>query len=542
MTNLTTAEKALPIDVVRRSVQVPQPGAQQTPNVSASPDFPGIFFLAGTADGIIPWGVAPTMRDRQLRAFVPRESLTMGAIGTCIATNEGLDWQLDGPPRTVARAQDVLHNAQWGEGWETWIGKISMDWYTQDKGFFTELVRDENKPEAPVIGFNHLDAARCWHTGNPETPVLYQDRLGKWHGLTYWQVVKGTEMPAPHETLYGLQYCALTRILHISQVVRNIFQLQLEKTGGRFDRAVHVLSGIGNEEFQAGLARARTISNDQGLERFSTPIVIPTIDPNAEPKLVTLALADLPDKFSETLDTYMKWYLSIIAMGLLRDYQDFAPMPGNGLGSSTQSQIMHSKSKGKGPAIFQKKIAHIFNFMGVIPKNCNFSWDESDIEEEASRATIFGNYSTAFGALIDAMVIDPEAARALMVKNKMMPQDMLDELNARELEFPAAQLQAEQFQASQETARLRFGSDGPGGGANDNTTAQGDQDVNPDTTPPEELNKRRRGGQRELELGERAMTLDFDDERVMVEGKLTARAQRALTLHGRDIRRKLADA
>lgn len=489
-------QKPLDEEAIRKSIVEPQPGALQQPGIMDALGLDastGLFFLASKADGVVPWGHAPTFRDRQLRQLLPLEPYTLSAIATIIATNMGLSWVLDGPTGTVSRAQDVLHTAQFGEGWEAFIGKFSLDFYTQDKGAFAELVRDANDWRAPVIGINALDAGRCWHTGNPLVPVIYQDRRGRWHALEWWQVITATEMPASHELLYGLQYCALTRILGITQILRNTITLLEEKTGGRHTRTVHIVSGVKEGAITAAMTMAQKNADDQGLLRYIQPVIVTGVDPENPPTLTSIALADLPDNFSEHLDDWFKWFLVAISMGLLRDYQDFAPLPGGGLGTSAQSQILHLKTRGKGPAIFQKKIEHAFNFRGVVPQNVTFRFDEHDLEEESARSELFDKYARGYSALMSAGALDAQAVQQLMVDNEMIPQELFDELQKRDITGPPPVSDAIPA-------------------ASDRANRPGDQ----------------RANDQDSALGQRGMTYEFDEERVLVEDGLTAKAQTAL--------------
>lgn len=542
---LTIAERAMPLEspalLQRGSVVEPQTIVTQSPQGTNPFDVPpglSMFYLAGSGDGIQPWGLAPTYRDRQLRAFLPTETFTMGAIGTIVATNMGLDWIVEGPPKLVGQSTDMLHNAQFGEGLAVWTGKMSTDYYTQDKGAFTEFVRDFDTPLAPVVGMNHLDAARCWHTGNREVPVLYQDRLGKWHGLKWYQVATLREMPAPHEMYYGLQYSALTRILQVCQLLRNIFTLHLEQTSGRHTRKVIIIGGVNKNEIETAIKDAQMEADIAGSTRYMIPVIVTALDPEHAVTKQEIALADLPEDWAGHLDDYMKWFMVAMSMGLLRDYQDFAPMPGGGLGQGQQSQVLHDKARGKGSQIWQKSTANMINMRGLLPRNCVFKYDEADLGEEETRAQILDTTAAALQSLINSGTFDPDGARELMLKAKLIDQDFFDRMQDRAVEIEARR-KADQAEAM---ARLQQQGD-PNADPNEpNAPAR------PAASAPRGTSGQARpgasgdeAGARELENGSRHMTLEFDDERVMTEDAMTTRARRALETHGRDIRRKLGD-
>lgn len=507
--------------LVEQAPGAPSPQPSYDANLGAS-----LFFMASRADGVSPWGFAPTVRDRQLRSLLPHEPFTMSAIATITATNMGMNWQLEGPPGLVERTYDVFHNAQHGEGWESFTGKQSLDYFSQDKGSFIELVRDFDTPNAPVLQFNQLDALRCWHTGNWETPVIYQSRDGKWHGLKWYQVVTLAEMPVAHETLYGLQYSALTRVLMITQILRNVFIQLEERTGGHDASTIYVVSGVRKAEIENAVKLAQQYAQAQGNLRYVQPVIVPTTDPMAKPEVTEIRLKGLPDGFSERLDEYFKWFLVAISMGLLRDYQDFAPLPGGGLGTSAQSMILHLKTRGKGPAIWQKKMAHAMNNRGMVPRAVTFKFDESDVEEEQARADILATYAQGYSSLVSQSIMDPTGVRQLMLEAKLLPQAVFDELEKR---MVAVEAEAKAREAAQLQA-LANGNAGPPRGNNGQRPSDG-PDIKPDDGG--------RTGARESVLAMRGMTVDFSDERMVEEDKLTARALRALEATGRDVRSKL---
>lgn len=426
-----SAEKAYgDSNAIRRSV------IETDQNQPVQPTSLGLIYLvAGVADEIRPWGTNPTMRDRQLREFLPMESFTMSAFGTVAARNMAFSWKLDGPTSTVERVQDILINADQGRGWESLIAKTSLDYYSQDKGAFWELVRETDDERAPVIGLNHLDADRCWHTRNTEFPVIYMNDKGRWIPLKWYQVLPLSELPVPHERLVGMQYCALTRVLRMSQIFRNLAIYFDEKTGGRSARSLHILGNVREEAIRDAMTRKQLLADSQGLLRHIDPVLVETFDPAAVPSVVTLDFASIPDGFD--LGEMNKWYLTAIAMGLFEDYQTFAPLPGGGLGTATQSQTLHAKARGKGPGLWMKTITHALNFRGILPRNVTFSFDEQDQEAETAQADLELKRAQARAQMIANGEIDAVGARQLALDKGDMPQELFDAMQQQDLTFPA---------------------------------------------------------------------------------------------------------
>ena len=432
---VTSAEKAANLARLadRSVVDIPEAtGAPVAPDASHFI----LWSIAQFASAITAWGQRPKLRDKQLRDFVVSENFLNSALGAVCASNAGLSWKLEGPELSVAASQEMLLNAQWGDGWEEFVARISWDFYSQDNGAYIEIIRASDVPNAPVLGLNQLDAGRCWQTGNPEKPVIYQDRLGRYHQMESHQIALLQEMPSPIEfanlgPYYKLQYSAVTRLLKAAQIIQNISQYKDEKTGGRFARAIHLLRGVTPEAVQQAMAAKNVHADAAGQARYMDPILVGTVDPKADVSHDTIEMASLPDGFKE--EESLKWYIAAMALAFGRDYQDFAPLPGGGLGTSNQSQILHLKSKGKGPALFMAKFSRILNFNGILPKSVEFKFVEPDIEAEIRQAELERARAETRKLRIDSFEINPEVARQIAADEGDLKDDYLKILETQDL-------------------------------------------------------------------------------------------------------------
>lgn len=353
----------------------------QTASVQVFPDSNGsaghwIMSLASQADLFPAWGTNPVERDKQLREFYATEPWLAGTVSALAARNAALSWTLEGPPRTCNRLQEMLHLSDMGAGWVHMMQRVSIDLLTQDNGAFMEVIRDG---EGAIVGLAHLDAARCTRTGSPEYPVVYEDREASQHKMRWDQVLEFTDMPSPVETANGMQLCAVSRVLRIAQILRDVHIRKHEKLSGRFSGALHIVSGINMDMINDAFQKAAETSNNRGRTRYQPPIIAGTLDPTAEVRKETIELASLPEGYSE--EEFMKWYIAVLALAFQCEYQDLAPLPGGGLGSSNQSAILHMKAKGRGPELWQKLVEHKLNFY-VLPQNVTFRYDEKDYEAD----------------------------------------------------------------------------------------------------------------------------------------------------------------
>jgi hypothetical protein len=130
----------------------------------------------------------------------------IAALGWSIADSE------DSKVRTN-RGQDLYMTALAGmhRGWVPFISMHLRDYLLTDNGAFVEIIRASSVAGSRIVGLAHLDSARCTRTGDPDIPVLYRDRLGKWHEMRWWQVMSFADMPDPSETWNGVGFCAASR-------------------------------------------------------------------------------------------------------------------------------------------------------------------------------------------------------------------------------------------------------------------------------------------------------------------------------------------
>lgn len=407
----------------RRSVQTP-PSFDDVPRSSL------VVQLATVADDLEPWGRNQRWRDIQLRSFWRTEPVLASAIYNVVIRNSAFSWRLEGPPRTVKATQAMLHRADQGNGWLSFAIKLGVDIYTQDNGAFIELIRATSSKNSPVIGIGNLDSGRCRRTGRRDKPVIYQDRQGALHWMEAHQVISVAEFPSPIETMYGSQMCAVSRILRAAQLLRDVSVFRREKVAGRNPHAIHLVSGIQRSEIEDAIEGHTDQQDNAGFARYMKPVILATLDPTATVDVKTLEIATLPDNFDE--DVLMRWYINQLAIGFGADYQDFAPLPGRGLGSSTQALVLHEKARGKGPALFMKTMEHLFNFHGVIPGNVTFRYDEQDLAEEMEKAEIEERRAKTRQVYVDSGVLDTAAVRQDMLDKEELSQEEFDRLQAAE--------------------------------------------------------------------------------------------------------------
>lgn len=371
-----------------------------------------IFNLASVADRLTPWGANPRQRDAELRLFFPKETTFLGALFTTISRYAAFGWSLEGPPRVRTRVRDILHNSEHGKGWNTFVSRLLIDVFTQDNGGHYEIIRTANDPTAPCVQLNTLDAGRCIRTGLYDQPIDYIDYYGDVHHLMWYQVQSVTDMPSNIESARGMQYCVLTRILTEAQRIRDTSTFMGEKVSGRRHHQIHIINGVGRNAVLDAMEQQRALADSEGLTHYIEPLVVATVDPTTTVGGYSIDMAGLPDGFDE--DTANKWYISKLALAFGADYQDFAPLPGGNLGTSQQSEVLHLKSRGKGPALFVATMEHDMNFHGIMPRNVSFKYGDQDVAENLELATIQKRRAETIALYVTSGIISPQVAQQML--------------------------------------------------------------------------------------------------------------------------------
>jgi hypothetical protein len=459
-------QKALPTlqptQAAKRSVQeFPEPTGGQVLTL--------LLQAAIMADEAPSWWSAS--RDVYLDKFWPTEPFLAGAIFSVCSRNASFRYELTGPRSKVVWAQQLLAQAEFGQGWQSFMMKVSQDYLTMGNAAFVEVIRparartskagtwydairmpdpdtDEyvwfpydrhsGKPiysmvhgrdfkvvdypfDLPV-GIAHLDSLRTTRTGNPDYPAIYQDIKGNPHKLAAHQVLSLEEMPSPRDHMYGVQHCSVDRCLKLAQTLRDMLIYKHEKVSGRFARAIH-LTNIDAEAIQDAVDQANTNADAKGLIRYLQPIIAATLDPNAKPSVETLELASMPEGFDE--ETAMNWYIAGVAMCLGVDYGFLAPLPGGRLGTGTQAETAERQAKGKSSRLFLNNLSYKFNFSGLLPQGVTLRFAVPDPYEESEKDRAFARRARSLSILVNAGIIDPLISRQLMVDWRDLDPDYL---------------------------------------------------------------------------------------------------------------------
>jgi hypothetical protein len=390
----------------------------------------GVFFvmLAG------PLGTPARMpeywsaeRDFALAATVRMEAMWGSAIGKAITKQAALGWQVadtnDSELRTK-RAQALLHLAEGGQGWVTFIGKHLRNFLTTDNGAFVEIVRASGAPGSKILGIMHLDSHRCTRTGDPERPVLYRDLKGAEHILRAHQVLMFADMPDPSESYRGVGYCAASRAWPTIKKLTGMETYVTDKlTGGRHT-AIQLVSGISQKQLTAALATGDAQQQASGAVVYRGVLVVPGVDPSVPPQVATIPLAEVPDGFDAKQERDNAYVIYANAIGI--PVQDIQPLSGQGLGTGTQTIILDEASEGMGLAAWRKQFEHLVNEY-VLPETTTFAFSTNDIRDQKAKADVQSTRAATRKTMIESGEITAPEARQIAADAEDIPREFLVE-------------------------------------------------------------------------------------------------------------------
>jgi hypothetical protein len=218
--------------------------------------------------------------------------------------------------------------------------------------------------------------------------------------------------------------CALTRTLRACQIARDYGIYTHEKVSGRFNKQIHLVSGIQSKVISTALRDHANAASEQNLARYIQPAVIASLDPNAKVTATTLNLAGLPDGFDQKES--MVWYITNLALGFGGDYQDLAPLQSRGgMGSAQGAEILQLKSRGKGVALFMNNMEQNMNYHGIMPKLAKFNYSEADNVEALEEIELDTEFAKKQQVQIMSGLISTQAARNEAIAKGYIDEDWL---------------------------------------------------------------------------------------------------------------------
>lgn len=305
--------------------------------------------------------------------------------------------------------QAILRHADFGRGWTSFLQK-GVDYLRQDGGWFWEVLAPGDPSKAPtgaIAGIAHLDSIRCIPTGDPEYPVYYIDRMGKWHLLHKTRIRQIVDMPDGDEERPGYGLCALSRAVSIAY--REILMGRYIEASLDDKPAPGIIKTNINDQFRnAALAAYRADQERDEQLPWGKQLWVNSPDVSIPLQLDPVAFSVAPEKFD--YKAYTELDVDALALALGVDKQDLWQLTGGTLGSGTQSEVLHQKARGKTVGTLRAQIEREVN--DLFPDDYEFVFKYQDEQEDETRARIanlWGDFVAKAGSHLD----DMEARRVL---------------------------------------------------------------------------------------------------------------------------------
>lgn len=364
-------------------------------------------------------------RDWILKNTIHKESFWAGAIGIAISKIGAMGFEIKGDvPLRVKRGQEIMLYADGRQvGYVSFISKHLRDYLLTDNGAFFEIVRERSFLMSRVAGIRHLDSSRCIRTGDPLFPVLYRDRKNRYHELRYNEVVTISDMPDPGETYNGVGLCSASRAYYSIYKLASIEWYLREKVSGLQPLAIHIVNGLLDQQLQDSVAAAKEGAISRGVMAHMGAVVI-GIPSEQQPNLVTIPLAELPDNFNrrEEFDLSILSYANAIGL----DPQDLQPLTGQPLGTGTQTEVLHEKSKGRGIASWKPQFIHQINEF-VLAVATTFSFYDKDWRDLKAKADLSLALANVANTRIGAGITTQDEEKQILVDMDELPKEFIQE-------------------------------------------------------------------------------------------------------------------
>lgn len=378
-------------------------------------------YLARAGLNLYPWW--SPQRDLQLNNFWKQVDYVSGAIYTMESKLSAIPMRIKAKDQSIKEhvaeaslmTESLLKGAEFGKGWGKFFEKFVESLLTQDNGAFAEVIGNGDKA-GPIIGtpisVRILDASRCQRTGDAIYPILYHDMNGRIYKLHFTRVIFESQMESNIEQMFGVGFCAVSRMINTAQRLLDILIYNQEKLGSRPRRAVIVTKGgLDPEDVKEAFRIVESTEDSQGLSRFSKIAVVGDSSlPDAD--LDMKDMSSLPDGFDERDSVEIGMALIALATGM--DARELFPAIQSGA-TRADALIQHLKQRGKGPGQIIQMMEMAFNAK-YLPPYLMMEFDFQDDEEDRQSAETKEIRSRRRKTDIDSGAMDVHSTRAQMVE------------------------------------------------------------------------------------------------------------------------------
>lgn len=359
-------------------------------------------------------------RDAVLSSTIDWEDFWAGALSIVVTKAGATKFEVEAVNDLMARrGQELFHDANGQQGWGHFISQHIQQFTTTDNGAFVELDRvDNSKPGSKVIGIYHLDSMRCYRTGDPDKPVIYQDLHGSYHYLAWWQVFSISDMPNPLNNYFGVGRCAAGRAYRTirRRVAAELYDYQRMSSGAPQD--LTFLTGITPQQLDLMLKSYEANKAAKGMTVYGGAALIPLMIKDSISH-VSVPIASKPPNWDEETELEHSAIKYANALGI--DKAEIKSLTGKMAGTATQSHVQHAKAATKGLALWQNRFEYFMSNY-VLPTQASFHFIEIDLAQLEQQAKVFGTWLSALVPAIgkDGKLLTPQQAVQKLVDEKQL--------------------------------------------------------------------------------------------------------------------------
>ena len=395
-----------------------------------------------------PYAADSRRRDAWLQEFWMLEPHLAGVVNAVVLIDSNRLWTLSGGRNQVIRYSSILHDAEGGAGWRTFIRKASLSYWTTDLGAVIEIGRDGRN--GPLRALYHVDSARCRLTGDVDFPLEYEPPVGKPQRWRQDDFLRICSLPSSIETMFGLGYCAVSRCLELAKLLIAVYRYDQERLCARMPKGILFLDNITLQQWVDSLERREAELTARERQYYGgVQIIASGGAEQANARLV--ALSQLPDEFDRKIFTDQLMYGYALAFGY--DPSEFWPVQYGALGRGTETEVQHRKATGKGG--LDMALALQEALQNELPPTLQFEFEQRDEEGELRTAQLqrakFEAIAVAYqaGLQFGAPLISRDEARSLLAESGVIPSEWTE---AEE----EAQIESEERRRARESEALQI--------------------------------------------------------------------------------------
>lgn len=290
----------------------------------------------------------------------------------------------------LLRFETVSRSDRTRQGWNFGFGMFLQDLTGVDNGGIF-VIDGPGRGDGPLTGtptrLIHLDSVQVTRTSNPEFPIVYTDYDGRKYKIHYTRAIILSSMPSTIQSMYGVGLCAISRCIHVSQILLDQLVYKEEKLGSRpKERLIIGKKGITGKDIAQAFYTADQSMNSEGLTRYAKTVVLApnSRSSSAEIDIDIQDLVDAGTIFDEETSTTLGMYTVALAFGVPARW--FWPATASGA-TKADAEIQHLVGMQQGPGEILRSVREALD-MKFLPPHLEISFDYQDDAQDRDQAEI----------------------------------------------------------------------------------------------------------------------------------------------------------